>query len=139
MNKTINLGGIFMMSSVQPMHRDAATVTINIKDFFAQAFTFIKDKVVTLAKTVFTFLKDTAWPATQTFAQKTWTFLRTPAGFITTGGALALGLAYLSTKVNSDEQPILKAALQVAAVASFVGVGVVIGLGIANGFTAVLF
>lgn len=127
------------MSQLQPICRQTVDVTVNnAENFIVQAFNTIKSKVVALAQTVFAYVQNTVWPFIQNAAAQTWTFLRTPAGFITMGGSLGLGLAYLASKVNEDEQPFLKGALHVAAVAAFVGTGIVVGLGVANGFTAQL-
>lgn len=126
------------LSTLQPLNRGVAEITINLKDFIVQAFTFVKDKIVAVALTVFSFLKDTVLPFVQNFAAKTWTFLRTPGGFITAGVALGITLAHLSEKVNGDEQPWVKTGIQVASVASFIGAGVAVGFGFATGFTTVL-
>ncbi len=126
------------MSLVQPVARDVATVTINVQAFFSQTFTYVSNLVVSVAQTVFSYMQNTVLPFVSNIASQTWTFLRTPAGFITSCGVLGLALAHASSEVDKAEFPLLKDALQIASVASFIGAGVAVGLGVAYGFTAVI-
>ena len=127
------------MTLATPAIRDSGvSVTFNAQAFFSQAWNTIKTKVIAIWQTFAAFAQNTALPFVKNLAGQAWTFIRTPAGFITVGGVLGLTLGALSARINHEEQPFLKAMLQVAAVAAFVGTGIVVGIGLSRGFLVTL-